>query len=284
MSGCTQRLLQLCAAALLAASFAAATRAQMPLAPLDHVASQSASALDQYKATHVAVPDFATRDGSASMDRVGAKLAADFRAELAAASQKFSITSNAGLNKLMKSHQTAPVDMQNAQVAAWLLGLSHSDAWVIGEISDRAERIHVELAAYRRNKSGAMLLDSFETDVPFTPELLGLVDHPPRDAAFDAIPASNTHGYSPPACLYCPAAEYSQDASSAHIEGTVVLIATVDKTGVPHDIRVLRRLPLGLTEKAIETVGTWRMTPARTRDGQPVVVRQTIEVQFHLFD
>jgi periplasmic protein TonB len=46
---------------------------------------------------------------------------------------------------------------------------------------------------------------------------------------------------------------------------------------------VVKGLGLGLDEKAIEAVRTWRFRPAAGPNGHPAPVRQTIEVTFHLY-
>jgi periplasmic protein TonB len=96
-------------------------------------------------------------------------------------------------------------------------------------------------------------------------------------------PTAGTGGYGTPACLYCPAAEYSDEAVKAKYQGTVLLIATITPDGKATDIQVVKGMGLGLDEKAIAAVRTWRFTPARGPDGRPASVRQTVEVQFHLY-
>jgi TonB family protein len=44
---------------------------------------------------------------------------------------------------------------------------------------------------------------------------------------------------------------------------------------------VTRRLELGLDQKAIDAVSQWKFRPG-TKDGQPVTVQATIEVNFRL--
>jgi TonB family protein len=56
----------------------------------------------------------------------------------------------------------------------------------------------------------------------------------------------------------------------------------VDTQGMPQNLRVVRPLAYGLTEKAIEAVSKYRFKPAM-RGGQPVPVYVTIEVNFHLY-
>ncbi len=55
----------------------------------------------------------------------------------------------------------------------------------------------------------------------------------------------------------------------------------IDEKGIPQDIIVTRSLDPGLDQKAIEAVRQWRFRPA-TKNGRPVSVRATIEVNFRL--
>ena len=48
------------------------------------------------------------------------------------------------------------------------------------------------------------------------------------------------------------------------------------------DVRVIRGLPYGLTQKAIEATRKIRFEPAM-KDGQPVSVRGELEFQFKLY-
>jgi protein TonB len=96
-------------------------------------------------------------------------------------------------------------------------------------------------------------------------------------------PNAGTGGYGVPACLYCPRADYSDEAMKVKVQGVVELIAVVTADGRVTDIHVAKGLGLGLDEKAIQAVRTWRLTPARGPDGRPAAVRQIIEVAFQLF-
>ena len=89
-------------------------------------------------------------------------------------------------------------------------------------------------------------------------------------------------GVSAPRALYAPDPEYSEEARKAKYQGTVVLWVIVGPDGHPHDIRVQRSVGMGLDEKAIEAVRTWKFEPAR-KDGQPVAVQINVEVNFRLY-
>jgi len=89
-------------------------------------------------------------------------------------------------------------------------------------------------------------------------------------------------GVSEPVPIYKPDPAYSEEARKAKYQGTVVLWIVVDAAGAVTDCRVVKPLGLGLDEKAVDTVKTWKFKPAQ-RNGTPVPVRVMVEVSFRLF-
>lgn len=89
-------------------------------------------------------------------------------------------------------------------------------------------------------------------------------------------------GVSAPTCYYEPEPPYSEEARKAKYQGVVVLLAVVQPNGTITDPKVLKPLGLGLDDKAIETVKTWKCHPGE-KNGAPVPVRVTVEVTFRLF-
>jgi periplasmic protein TonB len=89
-------------------------------------------------------------------------------------------------------------------------------------------------------------------------------------------------GVSAPKAIYAPDPEYSEEARKAKFTGTCVLWLVVGSDGRPKDIRVARSLGLGLDEKAIEAVKSWKFEPAM-KDGKPVAVQINVEVSFRLY-
>ena len=87
---------------------------------------------------------------------------------------------------------------------------------------------------------------------------------------------------SPPRPIYTPDPEFSDDARRAKYQGDVTLGLTIDKKGSVSRITIIKGLGLGLDEKSVETVKTWRFTPA-LRNGEPVSVQVTTFVSFHLY-
>jgi TonB family protein len=85
-----------------------------------------------------------------------------------------------------------------------------------------------------------------------------------------------------PIPIYKPEPPYSEEARKAKYQGTVVLQIVVDTQGSVVDVRVVKPLGLGLDEKAVETVRTWKFKPGM-RNGAAVPVRVLVEVSFRLF-
>jgi periplasmic protein TonB len=91
-----------------------------------------------------------------------------------------------------------------------------------------------------------------------------------------------TGGVGYPACLYCPEPQYSEDARKAKFQGIVVLQVIIQPDGHATNIQVVKGAGLGLDEKAIEAVRTWRFKPAVGPNGTPVATITPIEVNFRL--
>ncbi len=89
-------------------------------------------------------------------------------------------------------------------------------------------------------------------------------------------------GISAPTAISAPDPDYTEEARRAKKQGTCVLWLIVDSSGHPRDIRVARGLGFGLDAKAIEAVKQWKFQPA-LKDGKPVDVQISVEVEFHLF-
>jgi len=91
-----------------------------------------------------------------------------------------------------------------------------------------------------------------------------------------------TGGVGYPSCLYCPEPQYSEDARKAKFQGIVVLSVIIQPDGHATNIQVVKGAGLGLDEKAIDAVRTWRFKPAVGPNGTPVATITPIEVNFRL--
>jgi TonB family protein len=77
--------------------------------------------------------------------------------------------------------------------------------------------------------------------------------------------------------------QYTSEALQARIQGPVMMDAVVRTDGTPTDIEVIRSLDTqyGLDKQAVAALSAWRFEPGR-KDGDPVPVRITVEMQFTL--
>jgi TonB family protein len=89
------------------------------------------------------------------------------------------------------------------------------------------------------------------------------------------------NGVTMPRAIYSPEPEFSDEARKVKHQGVVVLLAVIGADGRPRNLQVARSLGLGLDEKAVEAVRTWRFEPGR-KDGRPVAVQIAVEVDFNL--
>ena len=74
---------------------------------------------------------------------------------------------------------------------------------------------------------------------------------------------------------------YTEIARKARIQGIVILQAIIDKEGNITNVKVLKGLPMGLTQSATDAVLRWKFKPA-TLNGKPVAVYFNLTVNFQL--
>jgi periplasmic protein TonB len=116
-------------------------------------------------------------------------------------------------------------------------------------------------------KNGASLVNVIEPPPPPPPP-------PPQG------PVHLSSGMRPPRKLVNVDPVYPRTAQIAHIDGVVILEATIDTRGRVIDVRVLRSVPL-LDQAAVEAVRQWIYTPTLL-NGVPVPIIMTVTVNFKL--
>jgi protein TonB len=82
--------------------------------------------------------------------------------------------------------------------------------------------------------------------------------------------------------LFKPEPQYTEDARRNQIQGTVMLRVVFASNGDVVQIRAVRTLPFGLTERAIAAARQIKFVPA-VRRGQPVSVFMQLEYNFNLY-
>ncbi|MGH9524109.1 MAG: energy transducer TonB [Terriglobales bacterium] len=86
----------------------------------------------------------------------------------------------------------------------------------------------------------------------------------------------------PPRALFAPAPTYTKHATKAKTQGNVILGIIVTPEGNVINPQVCKSLDAELDRNAVDTVSTWKFTPA-TKDGRPVAAHILVDVTFRLF-
>jgi TonB family protein len=89
------------------------------------------------------------------------------------------------------------------------------------------------------------------------------------------------HGVSAPVLIYKMEPGHTQEAKRAHLQGTVELSFVVAENGRAQNVRVIRSLGLGLDEKTIQAIQSWKFKPGR-KDGTSVPVFAIADCNFCL--
>ncbi len=84
-----------------------------------------------------------------------------------------------------------------------------------------------------------------------------------------------------PTFLSGPQPRYTETARKAGVQGVVILEAIIDEQGRVTNLKVLKGLPMGLDQSAVEAVSQWRYQPA-TLEKRAVKVIFTLTVNFQL--
>jgi len=88
-------------------------------------------------------------------------------------------------------------------------------------------------------------------------------------------------GVEPPRLLREVRADYTDEARRANIEGEVELEIVVRRDGTVGDVKILRGLRGGLSDRAVQAVRQWKFAPGRMK-GVPVDVVVEVGVEFKL--
>jgi TonB family protein len=151
----------------------------------------------------------------------------------------------------------------------WTGVWAHINLGTIFEVTNQRDRAVNEYRQARR--TGDDTFGAQEEAIRLSKELGA--DLPPFTRIFDRRAVAEPVTTVPP--------DYTDEARTAKLEGTVLLEGTIGGDGAAHDLTVLRPLGLGLDEKAIDAVRQWLFVPNQA-NGQSISMRNLIAVDFFL--
>jgi len=122
-------------------------------------------------------------------------------------------------------------------------------------------------------------LPEVDYDLPLGDLVLEIPEGPPGPAIGPILQVGGE--VDAPIKLYGPKPGYTEEARQARIQGVVLLQLVIDREGNVQKAEIVKGLPMGLDELAVETVKGWKYEPAR-RNGEPVSVYMNLTINFSL--
>lgn len=243
---------------------------------LDALAAQVRKALLDANKKSVVIADFTGPTGNIS--ELGREVADQLSACLVKADPQIVVLDRGRLRILLREKKLFTIDLTHEEVAGAVGKLVGAEEVITGKIESDSGAYKVSLTGWIERekkpfKASASLAKS---------DKWRSLETRPVDG-----PDGTTYSFvkkvvSMPECLRCPDPSYTPEARSKRLEGRVLLAVTVTTEGHATDFLLLKRLGLGLDEKAIETIKNWSFRPGSGSDGKPVPVRITVEMEFRL--
>lgn len=145
---------------------------------------------------------------------------------------------------------------------------------------DRAARATLERWRFEpATLGGAAVESAYRIAFRFALEKAPAAVATPVEVAGPARPLELGGDIEPPAKVLTPIPDYPDAAWAAGVTGDVLVRATIDERGAVADVEVVKGLPYGITEAAVEAIRRWRFRPA-TLHGEPVAVYHNLSIRF----
>jgi len=246
------------------------------------------------KSCTILVVNFADSSGSTTV--LGMQLADALSSQLAAQSREIHIADRQRLQSFLEKERIASKLLEDDNAARWLAMENSANAVLVGYLREPSSGTTVQLRvqlldahklADKRDPGKEGRIEELELEglngalVPAEP----FKDEPPSSNSEDQGPVlkAGSGGVSNPACQYCPPPSYTNPARMAKMQGTIVAMTTILADGSVLRTQIVKGLPFGMNQAALQVLSTWRFKPATTSDGKPVTVQVPTEVTFRLY-
>jgi hypothetical protein len=218
----------------------------------------------------------------------GIQLADALATQLSAGDNPYTVVDRTSFRNLLHQERFSPESQESVPTARWLARKLNANAVIVGEIAtagDNSIELSTRLfnASEMKNKT-LSIKGNFRIDLSHV-NLSWSDDLPPLPSLGNTFEGDTLYQAGPnmmPSCFYMPHPPYTGEARDAHISGVILLDAIVGTDGHIREPRIVKGLPGGLNEKALETLATWRCKPV-TYQGKPVPVVTHFEVNFRLY-
>jgi TonB family protein len=243
---------------------------------LDALASALDAGMRKANITSVTVADFLGTDGRGNELTwyISGKLSDALRKDIAERSGPRFVSRSA-----LADSKITVEEMHSPEAFARVGDIWGVAAIVTGSVEFSADK-YVVKAVVRRVVDGSIIVEAAQ-DFPHN-RILDLLSTEGKDQELANLKTIGVDGVTVPICVYCPIAEYSQDARDAKLQNArLTLLVTVSTKGEPIKVAVTKDPGFGLGEKAIEGVSEWKFQPAMQK-GKPVTVAVPVEVTFSM--
>jgi TonB family protein len=89
------------------------------------------------------------------------------------------------------------------------------------------------------------------------------------------------NGVSAPIPVVRPEPKYDAADYARGVHGEIKISVTVDRQGLPTNIKIVKALDPVVDKKVLEAVEKWKFQPGM-KDGKPVIVQANIDMEFDL--
>jgi TonB family protein len=243
----------------------------------------------------ILVANFTDSSGSTSIP--GMQLADAVSEQLAAGAMDIRIADRKRLYEFLETERIPSKFLAEDNAERWLAMEQSANAVLVGHLDGGGDKLLVTLQLLdahflvgprerREVRKGPQ--EKVEMTITGIDEQSRMAAEPFQEASASqvaenqGIPRAGRNGVTVPSGVYMPAPDYTDPARIAKINGGIVLLVTVSEEGRAENPHILKGLPFGLNQAALNTVRTWKFRPA-TLDGKPVAVKVPIEVTFRLY-
>jgi TonB family protein len=237
-------------------------------------------------------------DSSGSTSILGTQLADAVSEQLAAVTADIQVADRKRLYEYLERERIPSKALAEDNAERWLAMEQSANAVLIGRLDGDGDKLTVTVQlldahylvrgfiGHRKVLKGPQ--EKVELTTTGTDEQFRKPAEPFREASASqvaedqGIPRAGVHGVTAPSGVYTPSPSYTDFARTAKIQGMIILLITVSVEGRAENLEVLKGLPFGLNQAALNVVRTWKFRPS-TLEGRPIAAKVPIEVTFRLY-